>query len=306
MYDAGKVLKGVRNPEMVAAVINRTFQSGLFGMIRPPVDVFERDWDNLLIMDACRYDMLNEHEFENAEFKYCWSGGSNSMEFLRHNVDGRRLDDVVWVTANPHVAKYSENIFEIINVWNGGWNEEFRTVLPEKIVEEAKRAEEQYPNKRLVVHFMQPHYPFIGPIGREELPEHRSFTGDGRIRDGDDAGKDVWEHLQEGTVSEALVWDAYRENLETVLPHAKNLIKKIRGKSVLTSDHGNELGRRSFPIPIRLYGHPGRRRTKNLVKVPWVVFDKTHRKEIRSGDGINRQSVDERRVEERLTHLGYK
>jgi len=74
---------------------------------------------------------------------------------------------------------------------------------------------------------------------------------------------------------------------------------------VITSDHGNELGGYSFPVPIRLYGHPRGLRSKNLVKVPWLISDSPKRKEITGED----MSVDSEHVDgsitDRLRALGY-
>jgi hypothetical protein len=151
---------------------------------------------------------------------------------------------------------------------------------------------------------MQPHYPFIGEFGRSQLPTHRTFTGGGAITE-ENEEKSVWEQLRDKTVSKADVWKAYTENLEIVLPVARELCADLTGRSVITSDHGNELGKRAFPIPIRLYGHPSGLRTKNLVKVPWIVYEGTERKTITAGEVGTKSSTDTDVIEDRLRALGY-
>jgi hypothetical protein len=257
-----------------------------------------------VILDGCRFDALRKYSFPDGTVEHRWSGGSHSREFLEHNVGDRTLDDVIWVTANPWVSDYSDSIFEVINVWATGWDEKFETVQPEKMVEQAKAADEDYPDKRLVVHFMQPHYPFIGDKGRTELPQHRTFEGGGRIESSE--AEDIWAQLRRGNVGKETVWEAYIENLELVLPAAEEIIDEIPGKSVLTADHGNEFGRGGFPVPIPIYGHPPKLRSKNLNKVPWVVFEDEERKQIRPGaiSSTEDESV-EAVAKERLRQLGY-
>ena len=51
------------------------------------------------------------------------------------------------------------------------------------------------------------------------------------------------------------------------LPHALKLEKKLSGKTVITSDHSEAFGELTFPLPIRVYGHPGNVHIPVLVKV---------------------------------------
>lgn len=306
MYSLEQTLTGVRNPHRAAQELNNLFAERILERFRPRCRVFDEDWDNLLILDGCRHDVLQDYDVEQGRLEYRWSGGSNSREFLKYNVAGRTLDDVVWVTANPWVSTYDEHIFHVENLWNAGWDQELKTVRPETVAETSERLAEKYPQKRLVVHFMQPHYPFVGETGRSELPNHRTFTGDGMIKDLETTGKDIWEHLKEGTVAKDVVWKAYRENLELVLPYAKRLASDLEGKSVLTSDHGNEFGGRCFPIPLKLYGHPGGYRTKNLIKVPWVVFDSNQRRTIEASAEMSEENGVTANLNERLADLGYR
>jgi len=61
-------------------------------------------------------------------------------------------------------------------VWGNEWDEEYKTILPGDIAAAAHDAYETCPNKRLIVHFMQPHVPFIGDLGREI--EQHGILGD--------------------------------------------------------------------------------------------------------------------------------
>lgn len=103
------------------------------------------------------------------------------------------------------------------------------------------------------------------------------------------------------------VTDAYKTNLELVLPYVKQLVAKLDGLTVVTSDHGNLLGERLSPIPVRGYGHPWYIRHDALVKVPWLTVESETRRTIKPGEPIGRfgESESNNVVKDRLRSLGY-
>lgn len=181
--------------------------------------------------------------------------------------------DTVYVTASPVFHRYRDSIgsrfHAVFDVWRDyGWNSEFRTVLLETLREAALETAERYPNKRLLVHYLQPHYPFIGPTGQANFELDRlDFE---------------WEAVATDTlaVPRNVVTRAYEENLAVVLPSVERLIHSLTGRTVMTADHGQALGERSFPIPIREYGHPPSIYIEALVAVPWLVHENGPRRRI--------------------------
>jgi hypothetical protein len=107
-----------------------------------------------------------------------------------------------------------------------------------------------------------------------------------------------------GLVSRERLWEAYLDNLELVLEHVWQLSDELGGRTVITSDHGNLLGERAWPVPVRLYGHPRGVRSKPLVTVPYAVIDGT-RREVTSGGVGASSAADDATVTERLRMLGY-
>ena len=171
-----------------------------------------------------------------------------------------------------------DKFYKIISVWKYGWNEKYQTVLPETVYEYALYAMTKYPNKRLIIHFIQPHFPYIGyrftDSSIEELRistlNNTQFKGSGMkvtlfsIYASDIyLAIDVKTHLQ-----------AYRQNLKLVLPYVEKLIDILPGRTVVTADHGEAFGEKIHPlIPLRVYGHPRGIRIPALVKVPWLVVE---------------------------------
>ncbi|CQR52106.1 MULTISPECIES: hypothetical protein [Haloferax] len=80
----------------------------------------------------------------------------------------------------------------------------------------------------------------------------------------------------------------------------------LLGRTVVTSDHGNMIGDRAAPVPIREWGHPPGIYTKELVTIPWLVHDNGERREIVSGESVATDAaVSSDVVTKRLENLGY-
>ena len=236
------------------------------------VDFFAEDWDNLLILDACRYDSFAERHDLPGTLEARYSRASATSELLYDYFDGERLLDTVYVTANPQLYRRRDEIdvqfHDVVHVWKDeGWDEAFKTVRPETVADAAERALERHPDKRLLVHFIQPHFPFIGETGRRHLDLDALDFGDGVING-------------EMGVSGDVVRRAYEENLDLVLPSVERLLYSLGGRSVVTADHGELLGERAFPIPMREYGHPAGIRAEALNKVPWHVYQQGPRRDV--------------------------
>ena len=284
---------------------------------RAPVgcDVMTEDWDNLYLLDACRYDMFADQNQLSGTLDSRISKGPTTPEFLEANFANQTHYDTIYVTANPiHAADgwcsvALENVFhEVIDVWKDGWDEELGTVPPEVMTESVLDAAARHPNKRLFAHFIQPHHPFIGASGRSLIDrgwDSRAYALDTPSdSDNPTVGK-IWDRLEEGLITTDRVWQAYTENLDLVWPHLEKLFAEIDGKTVVTSDHGNLVGERLWPFPRRGYGHPHGLYAPKLIKVPWLICDGSQRREIvpeLPSDGERQASSD---VVRRLTSLGY-
>jgi hypothetical protein len=271
------------------------------------IDVTSEDWDNLLILDACRYDVFEETHDLPGTLDRAISKSSTTDEFMRANIDGRDLRDTVYVTASPSVYATEDvdvNFHHIEHVWADDWDAELRTVHPADVTARAIDVHERYSDKRLFVHYLQPHYPFIGETGRSEF----RYDGYEEPLDPDGDTEKFWDTV--GTrindVSTDTVWKAYVENLKAVLPYVEELITTVSGRSVVTADHGEMIGDRAFPVPNKLHGHPGGLYTPELVEVPWLTYTNgSRRRTVAGGSSDERDDIERSVVKERLADLGY-
>ncbi|WP_048075157.1 hypothetical protein [Haloquadratum walsbyi] len=268
--------------------------------------VIEEDWDTLIILDACRADLfektINLDRFDRYERRV--SAGSMTREWAQHNFAGRELGDTVYVSSNPYISTIAGDVFhELREVWRNKFDDEERTVLPDAVSEEARHAHLDNPNKRLVIHYMQPHYPFID---RPDL-RFQSWHPD-EIVDGDAGGErphDPWQALAMGLVDRQTVWEAYADNLKRGVNEVFTFAATLNGKTIVTSDHGNMLGERAYPVPIRLYGHPEGIRHPALTEIPWAVINSGKRRDITAEEIKHTDAIDSRVVKSRLQDLGY-
>lgn len=306
--NTARIALGIKNPRLILREANRLFHSrfGYWSYNLNGIDVLSKNWDNLLILDGCRYDMFRKiasPELRGTTKKGI-SRGSETPEFLAANFDGKDVSDTVYITANPQLERNADyidtNFHAIENVWQDeGWDEKWGTVLPETITEHAKDAIPSYSDKRLVVHYMQPHFPFITDSTTEDK---------GYLNEDDNKGKHIWLQYETGdaTTPIEVTKEAYYDNLRRTLPHVQELVDALDGRTVITADHGNMLGERSTPIPIQQWGHPSKTYTPELVEIPWHVIDDDETREIVAEDESNDETdVKQSVVEDRLSQLGY-
>jgi hypothetical protein len=265
-------------------------------------DVMNEDWDNLVLLDAARFDYFEDMNTIEGTLRKEVSRGKKSWEFIEENFVGRDLHDTVYVTANPFSTDIPEGTFYYIDHLHArAWDERIGTVQPEDVVKAAIEAHEQYPNKRLIIHYMQPHRPYLGETA-EMLRERLDLQGYGKH----DKGIQIWGAVKQRDVSIREIRDAYRETLEIALQSVDDLLNQLSGKSVVTSDHGEMLGERVFPFTTRVWGHMEGFDTPTLREVPWLVVGSTDRRNIYDSDPIDSEvALNDTEIEERLEALGY-
>lgn len=288
-------------------VVSRYFEAN------PPeaTPLCRQDWDNVILLDACRYDLFEEVYTEHplpGKLSMRRSVESGTPGYLRENFSDETFHDVVYVTANPYVnTELPKGTFHAVDpVWKDGWDDENQTVRPETVRDRALAASERYPNKRLIVHFNQPHTPFIGErrIESRGIDKIRATALGKSGPDPASRRRTAFERLGDGEVSRMEVWAAYRDNLKVAWPAVETLLNEFAGRTVVTADHGNALGERAWPFPIRVYGHPLGIPIPALTEVPWLVNQRGERKQV-TAHLPERESSPSVDTKERLRMLGY-
>jgi hypothetical protein len=257
--------------------------------------IWRRGFDVLIILDACRYDVFEKviHEYLDGELKAVVSPASVTIDWLKSVWVGV-WKDVVYVSAAPMVNKRGllkefnakDKFLDVVEVWDWGWDEDLITVPPQKVnlgvaitLANMKVRGYKFPRDyKLVVHYVQPHAPYrmLGNITRR-LTKYESlktrildvnvrkllqFRGDFSI-----------DHILLGTLKDTLHGDekvskairiAYEDNLRWVLEHVSNLVTRVKGKVIITADHGELLGEYGLYFHMNLP-------LPELRIVPWFI-----------------------------------
>ncbi len=272
------------------------------------------NWKNLIILDACRFDCFKDLCFDylRGELKKEISPAYNTQTWLRRVFDNKKFDDVIYISANPYVNSLRSDIvkgfggekcfYKIIDVWNEGWNNKLKTVHPTQVREKTELITSDFPNKRLICHFMQPHQPYINlePLRRgferhitylrenkKNLDKHSNSRVIQWVKDKLRVIISNWFEsgkqrtyivkkllgLRKPEPSELVAKKygkdklsrAYMENLKIVLEEVSKLLRYISGRTIVTSDHGELLGEDGFYS--HQFDHP------LLREVPWLQIE---------------------------------
>lgn len=281
------VVKMQAAPRICRPFINEDYDS---------INYEEREWDNLIILDACRYDTFESINTIDGELEKVHSNASHTSEFLANNFSEQH-QDIVYVSASPQLRGYEENFHRLEHVWEDGWDEEENTVMPGTMTDRALELYEKNNDKRMVIHFMQPHWPFIGD---DTLEAQGTY-----MLEREKASP--WELLYTGKVSKEKVIEAYENNLKVALQEVKKLAEELDGKTVITSDHGNLFGEKVSPLPLKIYGHPPKVHDSKLTEVPWLELPFDERREIKEEVSQNNSEgkTDDEEIKGKLKELGY-
>lgn len=260
--------------------------------------IYTREWDLLIVLDGCRLDLMEEVA---DDFSYInavdsvRSVDTMTREWMKKNFRDEYTDEMAntaFICGNPHSDwLLDDDDFHLLDeVWRYGWDGDVGTLPPRPVTDRAISVGRSESPERMILHYMQPHYPF---------PSHPELDAGIDIdRFGELPWDNVWDRLREGKVDQSEVWEAYRGNLSYVLEDIGLLLQNVDAESaVITSDHGNAIGEWG------IYGHPIHMPIAEIQTVPWVkttaTDERTHESE------TVRESTVDSTIEDRLRQLGY-
>jgi len=244
---------------------------------RNSVKIMDEEWDYLIILDACRYDIFTW--FIHKEVPFVISGGTTTSEWIFWNFNGI-FNDVVYIATNPRLSSLNlrkvfkfNPFFKVIELWDFGWDDKLKTIPPNEVTKETINALKEFPNKRMIIHFNQPHFPFIGDkdlIEYCDILRHKTKYDERLAQPGISL---LLAPMKEGKLSMKRIWKAYIKTFLIAMKEVYKIVQELQGKVIITSDHGDLFGE------YLLYGHHMNLRAKKLVKVPWFVIKDEKKKD---------------------------
>jgi len=269
------------------------------------IDIMNQDWDYLIILDACRYDYFEKvyrSYLSHGTLKKVRSPASNTMEWCK-KVFREKHDDVIYISANPSINSKvpvggfdpKKHFHKIVDVWDWGWDKRLGTVHPKTMNLAVMRSKERYPKRRLIIHHIQPHSPYLifgyqrDPAANRKTTSIKTLVESVPRQIRKSVGK-----MSDEILGRRITWklrgplelppvgprdlafrfgdeklrQAYEENLKIVLSYVAQLLEKLSGKIVVTADHGELLGEEG------VYGHPVGHHVRPLMEVPWFEVEK--------------------------------
>ena len=238
------------------------------------IDILKAEWDILIILDGCRYDIFKS-VYENlihskCELKKAKTFCSGTKEWMQNNFYNKDCSSIIYldpiVMFNLFIP--DDTFFKTVMVWKTNWDYEYGTIKPDEMTDVALEQIKQHPKKRFIIHYHQPHPPYLMKeylgIGEIDTPDTiqnsiedtgfnfsnfyqgcmRRFFGYSRtwkwltmfgVDPCDYYGKIYKKYGQDGLVR------GYRKNLELALYEINRLIDVCNGKIVVTSDHSHNL-----------------------------------------------------------------
>jgi hypothetical protein len=310
LYETGMIY-GIRDAARATALLPLSYYP-------TGTNVYDKEWDLLVVLDTCRVDALRavapEYEFLD-EIASIWSVGSATRTWVANTFTPEYVDEVnetVWVSANgteQHVFEwespelYGELPFQGLYGWDVVDESDFKHLdqpwkhvhdnplshltLPGTITDRAVRVGRRMDAERMIVMYKQPHAPYCANALAED-------------RDLEPHEADPWQALRDG-VPRSTVWEAYLDELRYGLDHVETLLRNVDAETVaITADHGECFGE------YGIYSHPAGVPVPPLRRVPWATTTATDSGEyepeieLPDDDGVSRS------VEDQLESLGYK
>lgn len=155
--------------------------------------VVDEEGDNLIVLDSCRFDAFEKVNNIPGKLDKKTSKGTTTIQRLNQNFteyygDIVYLSTVAFVDERPTDANYQEKRFEakrhfhqIERVRGGKGIENGAYISPEETTNAAKKFVRKYPDKRKIIHYSQPHLPFVtdDELSKEKLSTYSEYLRKG-------------------------------------------------------------------------------------------------------------------------------
>lgn len=236
------------------------------------------NWDVLVLLDACRHDAFErvhrQDKLLDGVLSQRISCGSHTTTWFKNTFD-RPCPEIVYLSTNPHIsARYlprlgvsPDTFAHLEELWHTRWDANEHTVMPQAVAEEYLRLRERFPDRKFILHFMQPHSPFVGKTRLRKTPrtpEVASAQEDGTPR----ALPSDLTLVQEKVVTLREAIQAYDDNIRVALDVVAAMLPRISGHVAITSDHGELLSE------YGMFGHFVDLWVPELIEVPWFLVQK--------------------------------
>jgi hypothetical protein len=206
--------------------------------------------DVLVILDACRADYATDAMGPTAAVR---TPGLTTEIWFKAMAPLIREMNPIYFTANPVIHRTCESIgldLDIVDVWRNHWGRHTALRIPSVHPHSMNGVVMTHhelgllSGRMIVVHYIQPHTPFIGDVPLAVAAWGRS-TEPNEMWEACHAMPNPEQLVSSGQITWEGIRNAYRANLQLVRGAVEQLVRGLEGHIVVTADHGEALGEES-------------------------------------------------------------
>lgn len=326
------IKKGLKNParvidSVVLDYIYRTPAIGVNSRWTIGTNIFDEEWDVLILLDTARVDALrlvaDEYDFI-TEVDSIWSVGGASAEWLARTFDKQHAEQIretAFLSAQSHIQEIldtrvqktessrplpyktlrlipsvdidmlgkAEYLFTRETIGEEGpFGHTEGNTPPRYVTDRGIAVGREHDFNRLILQYHQPHTPWFSQALQEG-------------RDLEYHEKDWWNYYYETGDLES-IWEAYMSDLRLVLDDIEILLDNLDAdRVVITADHGEAFGE------YGILGHKLGSLHPQIRKVPWIITSaedkRTHEPTVEEPDN---KKMSREELNNQLEALGYK
>ena len=217
----------------------------------------DKEWDYAIVLDSCRYDIFKQYNDINGKLSKIISPGSHTIDWIKKCMI-KPYQNTILLSSSPHFSpqklkqyKVDKCFYKIQPLWDYRYDDELETIPPNNFKEPFYVTKQLNPDKRIILWLMQPHRPFING--------DTSWSDYHRLKD--EKGQDATQKTIDKSIH------GYINNLNIALLTIKSLLPKMKGKVIITADHGNLFGE------YGIFLHPRMIYVPELVEVPYLEIE---------------------------------
>lgn len=224
------------------------------------------DWDILIVLDACRWDVLDT--VATVPIEYCISPETSTPSWLREAEDSKIFSDTYIITANTNYLDFELGAKELDCISDEAWDHSIGNVPPEPVYETINEYIEK-DKMPIVGHVLPPHAPYITKVGDSWI----TGLSDEDAWNSKNEDVSAQQRMATGKIDMERARKSYISSVKSTWESTEQYISDWiqEGYSVaVTADHGECFGKFEDWF---MYEHPGGCHIKSLTRVPWEIFD---------------------------------